>query len=284
MTLSIGLVAAVLTWLLGTLALPAWASSVAIVTDLSGKATAEGKTISILSEIPTDAYIQLDGGTRMVTIYYSSGAEYAFTGPAQIRFPASEPQLLSGGKAEKRANPLAKGGKDIVIKPVGVVQAGFVMRGARTAARIKLFSPSGTRTLERRPQFRWTDIEPGLKYRFELIDETGRSLYEADVTGASLRLPESLRLRDGAGYAWEVSARLPDGRRYVGASDFSIASTDLRAQAEALRPAAAAPVSVRVAFALWLEQMGLRDEARKYWRALAVERPQNERLETLSVE
>lgn len=279
--MSVGLVGAVLGCLLG---LPAWASSVAIVTDLSGKATAEDKTISILSEIPTDAHIQLDGGTRMVTIYYSSGDEYTFTGPAQIQFGMSEPQVLSGSKAEKRANPLAKGGKDIAIKPVGVMQAGFVMRGTRSTARIKLVSPSGTRMLESSPLFRWTDIEPGLKYRFELIDETGKSLYEADLTGASLRLPDSLRLRDGAGYTWEVSARLPDGRRYVGVSDFSIASPDLRSQAEALRPGATAPVSVRVAFALWLEQMGLKDEARKYWRVLAAERPLNERLETLSVE
>jgi hypothetical protein len=279
-----GPVAAVLAWLLGTLALPAWASSVAIVTDLSGKATAEGEAISILSEITTDAPIHLDGGTRMVTIYYSSGDEYTFTGPARIQFRAGEPQVLSGTRAEKHANPLAKGGKDIAIKPVGVVQAGFVMRGARTTARIKLFSPSGTRTLERSPQFRWTDIEPGLKYRFELIDETGKSLYEADVAEASLRLPESLHLRDGVGYTWEVSTRLPDGRRYVGVSDFSIASPDLRSQAEVLRPAATAPVSVRVAFALWLQQMELKDEARSYWRVLAVERPHDERLKTLSAE
>lgn len=284
MTLSMGPVAAVLAWLLGTLAMPAWASSVAIVTDLSGTATVEGKAISVLSEIPTDAHVQLDGGTRMVTIYYSSGDEHTFTGPAQIQFRAGEPRTSGGTKHERRANPLARDGKDIAIKPVGVLQAGFVMRGARSTARIRLLSPSGARTLERSPEFRWTELEPGLKYRFELIDETGKSLYEADVAGASLRLPESLGLRDGAGYTWEVSTRLPDGRRYVGVSDFSVASPDLRSQAEVLRPAVTAPVSVRVAFALWLEQMGLKDEARKYWRVLAAERPQNERLKTLSME
>ncbi len=51
-----------------------------------------------------------------------------------------------------------------------------------------------------------------------------------------------------------------------------------------MRAAPAAPVSERVAFAAWLEQMELRDEARKYWRALATERPDDEKLRVLATE
>lgn len=260
--------------------------TVAMITDLSGKAAAQGnkQELSILAEIESGARISLESGARLVAIYLRSGEEYAFAGPAQIQFQPAEPYILSGAKPQKRASPLAKGGKDVTIKPVGVTQAGFVMRSGRTTARIKLLSPSGTTTFETSPEFRWVEIEPGLKYRFELTDETGKSLYEADVSGASLRLPDSLRLRDGAGYTWELTTRLSDGRRYVGASDFSVASADLRAQAEALRPAAAAPVSARVAFAAWLDQMELKDEARKYWKTLAAERPDDARLRMLAGE
>jgi hypothetical protein len=93
-----------------------------------------------------------------------------------------------------------------------------------------------------------------------------------------------VQLREGVGYTWEVSARTPDGRRYVSAGDFTIATRQLRAEADALRPGAGTPVSQRVAFAVWLEQMELKDEARKYWRALAVERPEDARLKALAVE
>ena len=93
-----------------------------------------------------------------------------------------------------------------------------------------------------------------------------------------------MQLREGVGYTWEVSARAPDNRRYVSAGDFSLASAELRAQAEALRPPAGSPVSQRVAFATWLEQMELRDEARKYWRTLSAERPEDDKLKALATE
>lgn len=274
----------VLTSMLTIFATPTRAESVAIVTDLAGKAAIQGKSATILTEIEADARVQLDSGARLVAIYLKFGEEYTFAGPAQIQFRATEPQVLSGAKPQKRANPLGKGGQNITIKPVGVTQAGFVMRGGRNTARIKLLALSGTRTLETNPEFRWQEVEPGLKYQFDLTDETGKSLIETQVEGASFRLPASVQLRTGAAYTWEVSARLRDGRRYVSVADFSIAPAELRARADTLRPATGAPVSDRVAFAAWLEQMELRDEARKYWRVLAAERPDDSKLKSLAGE
>jgi hypothetical protein len=51
-----------------------------------------------------------------------------------------------------------------------------------------------------------------------------------------------------------------------------------------MRPASAAPVSERVVFAAWLEQAELKDEARKIWRALVSERPEDARLKELAAE
>ncbi len=269
-------------WLVA-LATPAWAESIALVTDVSGRVTGQGP-VTILSEIAADTRVQLESGARLVVIYFRSGDEYTFTGPAQIQFRTTEPQVLSGAKPQKRASPLRKGGKDVTIKPVSVTQAAYVMRSGRPTARIKLLTLSGTKTLDASPEFRWQEIEPGAKYRFELTDDTGRSVYESDVTGSALKLPLPVRLREGVPYTWELSARLADGRRYVSAGDFSIVTPQLRAEADALRPAAGAPVSERVAFAAWLEQMELKDEARKYWRVLAAERPEDAKLKALAAE
>lgn len=258
------------------------AQSVALVTDVSGRVSGTAP-VSILSEIAADARVQVDAGARLVAIYLKSGDEYTFTGPAQVQFRAAEPLVLSGGKPQRKANPLG-GGSNVTIRPVKVAQAAFVMRGGRPTARIKQLSLSGTRTLESSPEFRWQEIGPGVKYRFELSDDTGRSLYESEVEAASLRLPSSVTLRDGIAYTWEISARAADTRRYVSASDFSVASADLRKQADALRPADSAPVSDRVTYAAWLEHMELRDEARKYWKTLAAERPDDVRLKELAQE
>ncbi len=279
---------AVLVAMLTALAASARAETVAMVTDVSGKAAfqtgpAKG-AVAILSEIETDARVQLDAGARLVAIYLKAGDEYSFTGPAQIQFRADEPEVLSGARPQKRANPLTKGGKGVTIKPMGVAQAAFVMRTGRPTARIKLLSLSGTKTLDPAPEFRWQEVEPGVQYRFELTDDTGKSLYDTTVGGSSLSLPASVKLREGVNYTWELSTRLADGRRYVSAGDFSVAPADLRARLESMRPAPNAPVSERVVFAAWLEQMELRDEARKYWKTLAAERPEDSKLKSLASE
>ncbi len=269
-------------WLLAACSAPAMAQNVAMVTDVSGRVT--GQTpVMILTEIRADMRMQVEPGGRLVVIYLASGDEYSFSGPAQIRFGATEPQVVSGAKPLKKSNPLGKG-SNVTIRPVNVAQAAFVMRSARPTARIRLLTLSGTRTLDIAPEFRWQEVEPAAKYRFDLTDDTGKSLYDAEVAGASLKLPPSLQLREGMSYTWEVSTRSPDGRRYVSAGDFSIATPELRAEAESLRPNAAAPVSERVTYAAWLEQVQLKDEARKYWRVLAQERPDDARLKSLAAE
>lgn len=270
--------AIMLTWLPAR----ALAQSVALVTDVAGRVTA-AVPVTILSEIAANANLKLEAGARLVALYLKSGDEYAFTGPAQVQFGAAEPRVLSGAQPTKKTSPLGKG-SNVTIRPVNVAQAAFVMRGSRPTARIKLLTLSGTKTLESAPEFRWQEIESGVRYRFELTDDTGRSLHEAEVQGASFKLPDSVQLREGIAYTWEVSTRNPDGRRYVSAGDFSIAPAAVRAQTGELRPQPDAPVSDRVAYAAWLEQMDLRDEARKYWRALAAERPDDARLRELARE
>ena len=269
--------------LLGLVATRAVGQGVAIVTDISGRVTGQGP-VTIMSEIAAESRMRVESDGKLVVIYLNSGDEYTFAGPGQIQFRAAGPQVLSGAQPQKRASPFGKGGKDVIIKPVAVTQAAFVMRSSRPTARIKLLTLSGTKTLDASPEFRWQEIEPGVRYRFELTDDTGGSLHEAEVQRSSFKLPDSVQLREGIGYTWGVSARTPDGRRYVSAGDFTIATPQLRAEANALRPGAGTPVSQRVAFAAWLEQMELKDEARKYWRALAAERPDDARLKALAAE
>lgn len=149
-------------------------AQVALVTDLSGKAGA----LAILSEIERDTQVRLEG--ELAVLYYASGDEYRFRGPAVIAFEHTAPRVLQGTPPK-----VAQPAKQVTLKPGGVVPATFVMR-----------------------------------------------------TGVS---------------------------------------QELRARIEAARPKPGAPVSERVAFAAWLEQLELRDEAKAYWKALASERPDSAR-------
>ncbi|HXF67740.1 MAG TPA: hypothetical protein VNK67_13725 [Burkholderiales bacterium] len=268
--------------LLVLLAAPAAAQNVALVTDVSGP-VAGREPVAVLSELRSGSQLELAAGAKLVAIHLATGDEYSFSGPARIQFEPDGPRVLSGAPPQRRASPL-RAGALAAVRPAAVAQAAYVMRSARPTARIRLLTLNGTKTLDASPEFRWQGLEAVSRYRFELTDETGKSLYDVESESASLRLPPSVQLREGVGYTWEISARGTDGRRYVSAGDFSLASSDLRAQAERLRPAPGAPFSERVAYALWLEQMELKDEARKYWRALAAERPDDSKLKALAAE
>ncbi len=254
-----------------------------MITDLTGKVSAMGgaMNVTILAEIEADVRLTLAAGSRLVMIQLRSGDEYSVAGPAQVQFGHDGLLGLSGVKPVKAASPLAKRGRDIRIMPGAVTQAGHIMRSGGTGNRIDLLTLTGTKTLETAPEFRWQSPTPESIHHFELTDDAGKTLVEREVEGAKLKLSE-IRLRDGAAYTWEVSAKHQSGRVLRGVGDFRVVTADLRERVLSLQPVPGAPVSARVAFATWLAQEGLRDEARKYWRMLATERPGDVRLKALA--
>ena len=168
------------------------AQNVAVVTDVVGRVESQ-EPVVILSGIAADARLQIGEGGRLVVIYLKSGDEYSITGPSQIEFRAAEPRVVKGAKPRKQASPLSRAGNP-TIRPADVTRAGLVMRGASRGARIRLLAPSGTRTLEIAPEFRWQEAEPQATYRFELLDDSGKSLYATSMKGDALRLPPAIQL------------------------------------------------------------------------------------------
>lgn len=264
------------------------AATLALVTDLRGDAAIEGgskpRALAILAEIESGTRVRLQAQASLVAVYLASGTEYAIAGPALVEFAERDVSVLSGRPASRRDSALGPAGKDIRIRPVGIAQGGIVLRGGATTPRISLLSLDGTRSLEASPRFRWQGPEGSGAYRFELSDSSGRMIYSAEGVSNELVLPAQVPLAAGAAYTWKIETRGADGRRHVATGDFSVASAQLREQAQALRPAADAPVAQRVAYAAWLEQVELRDEARSYWKALAAERPDDARLKSLAAD
>jgi len=257
--------------------------AVAMVTDLTGNVTAQNNSepLSILAEIEAGARVHVAAGARLVTLYVKTGDEYTFSGPADVEFRGSDPLMLKGGAIEKRSSVL---GKPVVIKPVGVAEAAYVMRGGGAKGRVQLLNLHSTKTLHTWPEFRWGGIRGVAAYHFELSDSSGRTLVAQNVDKTTYRIPADRRLSRGETYLWEVATQSADGYRYVGTGDFTVDSDELGSQAEALRPDPGAPVSMRVAFAAWLEGVDLKDEARTYWKALAAERPGDGKLKSLAAE
>jgi hypothetical protein len=53
----------------------------------------------------------------------------------------------------------------------------------------------------------WTAVPRADRYRVTLFDETGSVVWETQTTDTTAPLPDSVRLRTGTSYLWEVEAR-----------------------------------------------------------------------------
>ena len=268
--------------------LAAESASVAMITDLQGKVTladdARKPELSILSEIKLNSRVQFNANSRAVLVYLQSGQEFEIKGPATVVFGAQQPEGTQGNKPAKRGVALTKSGKDIRIKPIVVAQAAIVMRSVNPSLKINLLSPNSSMSLSAHPLFQWQPLQPDIAYQFELLDDTGASLFAVETAQPQLQLPDTIKLKEDISYTWMVSAKLADGKQFSNAGDFTIASENLRNEVRQLMPADNAPLSELVVFATWLEQMQLRDEARKYWKLAAAERKDDQRLKVLAGE
>lgn len=268
---------------LGASAGPA-AEPVAMITDLQGKVepTSGGAAPAILASVNPGATLSVGDGGNLVVVYFGSGKEFAVKGPATVKFNANGPEMLAGAAPAVRDPLMGKVAGAGKIKPVGKIQAAVVMRGAKESSKIKFETLAGTRVLDARPEFRWQGPSDGLSYNLELSDEVGAVMLEQKVSGTSFNLPDSVQLKPGVKYTWLLDTTLADGRKFSNAADFTVAAADLRADVEAVRPAPNAPLSERVTYAAWLDQLQFHDEARKYWKELAAARSGDANLNQLA--
>jgi hypothetical protein len=249
------------------------AAPVALVTELSGKAETqvEGKTVtvSLLSEFHPGARVKLYQGAKMIVLFYRTAGQSAITGPSLIRVGETAVEALSGNEPTNMQALAGKNGKPLLIRPAGVTQGAVVIRGLNKP--IPAISLAGGTTLEARPTFRWREVEPGLDYQFTLKDQGDAVLLTRTGRGTALQLPPELVLSEGQRYRWSLFARAPDSTAYGSSYRFTVADAATRADVENFRPAQTANASERVAFAVWLEQAGLNDEAVHYWQQLVAE-------------
>lgn len=244
---------------------------VAVVIELSGKAETqvEGRPtpVSILSEFGSRARARLHKDAIALVLFYRTGEQYAITGPSLIRFNETGLEALTGNEPIKKPTLLGKDGRTIAVRAVGVAQAGIVVRGSNRP--LLVLNPVGNMTLEERPSFRWHEVEPGLEYRLILRDSTEKILVDRTVRGGSLELPSEIVLGEGQRYRWSLFSKAPDGASYAMTHRFSVADRKTRSDVENFRPNVDAGVGERIVFALWLEQIGLKDEAARCWGEIA---------------
>ena len=254
----------------------ALAAPVAVVTDVEGAATlaapaAGAIPVAILAALNAGDRVRLAAGARLALLYYGDGMQYDARGPGVVELAANRPLAAEGAAVEPRR---AEGASAVRLKSGGLVQGAVVMRGRG----LRVTAPDAL-VLSTRPELAWTDSRSEATYDVMVTDAAGARVFEATTTARMLSVPEDRRLQPGQAYALQVSARVAGTVAQSARAEFTVAPEDLQAQARALAPKSVdAPVAERVAYALWLEDNELRDEARKWWAGLVATRPEQSGL------
>jgi hypothetical protein len=245
---------------------------VAIVTEVSGAAEIRSEKSAVkaalLTELDSGGDVELQAGAKLVVLYLASGGQYELTGPAQVHFGDHAPASISGAAPLELRLMTGKDGAPIRIRPAALTQPRIAARKA-LGKPIPALSMTNTITLERLPVFRWKAVERGLDYQFVLKDRSGSTLFSQTVKGDSLELPEQVDLQNGESYVWSIGTRSGMGQNYLSEYSFKSADEAIRAAVANYRPAGDASVAERVAFAVWLDQMGLRDAGTAQWKSIA---------------
>ncbi len=245
------------------------AQPVAVVTDVQGTATLPGPPatpVAMLQQLDAGRKVGLAAGARVALIYYANGAQYELRGPGTVSIDAQQPHASQGATIHAR---VAAGPATVRLKPAGLVQGAVVMRNLG----LRVVAPD-PQVLSTRPELAWTDSRTGTVYDVAVIDASGARVFETTTQERRSKVPEARSLAPGQSYALQVTARIGAEVVQVARAEFRVAPAELQAQAKALVPAADAAVADRVAYALWLEQNDLRDEARRWWAAAAQSRPE----------
>jgi len=220
-----------------------------------------------LTEFLPGSRVRLTQDALVTVLFYATGGVYRLSGPALMRFTDSEVQALRGKEPKRLPAATGRDGKRLLVRQSEIMQAGVVARGISKP--ITAVSPAGEITLDPRPNFSWQAVEAGLSYQFVLRDQVDRVIARADMQTTSYELPPSVTLSPETRYRWSVSTKSSDGTLHVFKRSLRTADDALRAEVDNFRPQQDASVTRRIAFALWLAQVGLADEARTYWKKLA---------------
>ena len=97
------------------------------------------------------------------------------------------------------------------------------IRDAGNTPTLVAYGPIGETTASTPLRFSWAPAPDATIYRFTLAAAGGTTIWKASLADTTLALPDSVKLREGAGYVWVVDALLGTGvTRSTGLREFQL--------------------------------------------------------------
>ena len=265
----------------------AMASPVAMVTDVSGPVSVadSGKTqpAALLSYVEPGAVLRVAAGARVALTFLSRPIEVALGGPAEATVGNEGVTVQKGAAPTIRTLDAARSdaARNFQSAQRDRVALATVQMRSLAPPKIQIDGPANTAVSTTSPVLSWSAPDGARETRIVVSDSQGRMVIDRKVTGSSIALADS-PLTYGASYSWRVESRGPSGEPLSASAPFSVIDAELASRLAASKPASGAPFSERLLFALQLQSQGLAYEAKREWRALSAERPDDAALRQMA--
>jgi hypothetical protein len=250
-------------------AAPAFAQSIAFITNLKGDASIDGAVRpSLLAELAKGQKISLAREANLSVMYIATGKEYVLKGPGEFIVKDTEVSASSGMPPKVRTTEWRTSNK--VLETVAQVAGASVRMRSLAAARdsvpVMLF-PTAGRIATLQPTLRWrADVAHGAVDVAIYVPGEEKAVHAATASNGSYRVP--MALKPDTDYVWTIAT----AGQELGSGRFHTLAADALHKLEAHRPAEKSEFSDRLLFALMLHELGAQQEARETWARLSQER------------
>ena len=260
-------------------AAPAFAQTVAFITNLKGDVAVDGNQRPlVLGELAKGQRITVGRDAQLQVMYTTSGKEFVLK-PGEYEVRETEIASPSGTAPVSRSTDWRASNK--VLQQVAQTSSASVrMRSiakAKVDASPKLLFPTEGSVGTLQPQFRWNAPDANAAATVTVLAAgQEKPVHQANVSGLSYRM--GAKLKPDTQYAWTVSMNGAE----VGTGQFRTLSAEAIRAIDKRRPGDKAEFSDRLLFALYLQEMGAGQEAREAWARLSEERTDLPELSSLA--
>lgn len=256
-----------------------------LVTEVNGKAEIVGKgALTTLAEIADGERITVAASAQVVAVDLGSGREYLIKGGRSYVVAVGGPKAADGSLVEARPLPVKNqpNFRAVKIATGSVAQASLVMRGVpQTNNPLQIF-PVKTTVISKTPAFRWKGVDVAVGYRLQVATLDDRTIWDVVTQETEITLPAERALAPGESYQWRVEAVGQPRGLSDAAAMFSVAPSEAMERLDQLKPGADAPFGRRVLYAMALRDAGATADAKVLWKALSIERPDDEVVRQLA--
>jgi len=253
-----------------------------MVTEVIGKVEIVGKgLVKTLAQIPDGLRLELLAGSTLAVVDLASGREFILQGKNTYLTSAAGP-TTADGKPVPAKTQVASNLKDVRVWTGKLSQATLVMRGAPTDRLPVLLFPLRTAVISVLPQLSWEPVKAATSYQLEIIKLDGSLVWKTVTTQTTVSVPESHSLQPEEKYSWRVAAIGAEGKLSDSASRFTVASKESIDNLNLLLPLDDSSFSRKVLVATQLQEVGAVQQAKDMWKALSLEKPEDEVLADLA--